>query len=324
MSRWLALVAVLLFCLPGLPAQAQDRHLAITEFYFYPEESPRFNKLKGYAWPEVKQLNALVRAEIGGFSGEERVNAFLVVRDAEDEDEIVAKEKLKCFLPAGEHDMVFRDMLHTDEYFDEHSFIATVELDMDGVKPVYDETAFVITGPEAPDVEILDMTILPTAADAGGGFTPGDGFEINALIEIENNKSSLEPTVILFAAMDEDLYLVDPELNYQPYETHWDKHPLGYSEGVFAVKAEGRLPYYFAEPYDFNHDWRVYVIVDFGPGEETMDYVTDSLWDHNNGELRITDDLQYRLIELDRAYEWNVRRMRGGRPETDRFWDEDD
>ncbi|MBN2083366.1 hypothetical protein JW859_14310 [bacterium] len=324
MPRWLTLVAVLLFCLPGLPAQAQDRHLAITEFYFYPAEAPRFNKLKGYAWPEVKQLNALVRAELSGFDGEERVNVFLVIRDAEDEDDVIKKEKLKFFLPAGEHDMVFADVLHTDEFFDEHAFIATVEVDMGGVKPVYDEITFDITGPEAPDVEILDMTIVPTAADPGAGYSPGDGFEVNALIEIQDNKSALEPTIILFAAMDEDLYLVDPDLNYQPYETHWDMYPLGYTEGVFAVRAKGRLPYYFADAYAFNHDWRVYVIVDFGPGEETMDYVADSLWDHNNGEQRISDDLQYRLIELDRAYEWDVRRMRGGRPETERFWDEDD
>jgi hypothetical protein len=121
--------------------------------------------------------------------------------------------------------------------------------------------------------------------------------------------------------MEEDWHLIDPDMSYQPYEMHWDKRELEISEGVCEVRARGRLPYFYAEPYRFAHDWRVYVIVDFGPGAITSDYEWAELWDHNSGSHRASEELADRLIELDRAYRWEVRRLRGERPDTDRFWD---
>ena len=83
---------------------AQQHSIAIDEFYIYPEASPDFNKRDGgFAWPEVERLNALARVSLSGFSGETKVDAFLVIHD--DEGGLVGKHKAKHFLTAGTHDI---------------------------------------------------------------------------------------------------------------------------------------------------------------------------------------------------------------------------
>lgn len=318
-------LTLLVILLPAA-APAQDRHAEITDFYVYPDESPRFNKLGGFAWPDVEELNALVRVDLGGFRGEEKVDLFMVVIDDESDDEdelIVSKHKLKFFLPAGEHDLVFPRFIRTDGVFGERTFRLKVELGFKGTAPQYSEIGFDITGPEAPDVEILDVELRnPQESYRTSYFGPGDEFEIEALIEIGSNESSVEPQLIVFAMMEDDAFLIDPELNYQPYSAHWDRLTVPWQEGVFEVRARGHLPYFFAEPYNYFHDWRIYVILDFGPGEVTSDYIDGQLQDGNAGEHRATDELSERLIELDRAGSWEVRRLRGGRPDTGRFWED--
>jgi len=322
LRRLAVIIAVGLALGTGL-AQAQTFSLAITDLDVYPDNSPNFNKLGGFSWPDVKELNALVRVELDGFRGEQRVDIFLAVQDSDDPDEpVISKHKLKFYLPAGEHDCVFPQFISTGDYFGERNFMLTVEASMKGVKPVYDELGFSLTGPDAPNVDIISVDISnPAPAGDAGYFSPGDEFEVNALIEVEDNDSYIEPTIILFAMMEEDAHLIDPELNYQPYDAHWSSRPLGDTEGVFEIRARGHLPYFFYDAYNFSHDFRVYVIVDFGPGEVTSDYARSELWDYDAGEERYSDDLVDRLIELNRSHLWSMRRLRGGRPDDERFWD---
>ena len=101
----------------------------------------------------------------------------------------------------------------------------------------------------------------------------------------------------------------------------WDSLPATVREGVFKLTVHGYLPYFFAQPWDFAHYFRLYVFVDFGPGARTSDYLRDELVDYESGDHRQSDELADRLIELNRSYSWEVKRLRGGRPETRRFWD---
>jgi len=324
MQRWLAVMTAAGLTLAAGAAQAQDRSLEITEFYVYPDNTASFNKLDGYRWPDVQELNALVRVMLGGFSGEERLDLFLAIQDADEPDgPVIGKSKLKFYLPAGEHDCVFPEIINTGDYFGERSYKLTVEAALKGVKPLYDEFYFSVTGPDPPAVDILDVDIFNPEVGANTGYySPGDEFAVEALIEIEDNDSDIQPTIIFFAMMEEDAHLIDPELSYQPYDRHWASRPLGDTEGVFEIRAYGHLPYFFYDSYAFSHDFRVYAIVDFGPGAVTSDYARSELWDYNAGEQRYSEELIDRLIELDRGHLWSVRRMRGAKPESDdRFWD---
>lgn len=323
MLRRLAVIIAVGLALGVSAARAQAFSLEITDLDVYPDNSPNFNKLGGFSWPDVKELNALVRVNLDGFNGEQRVDLFLALQDGDDPDEpVISKRKLKFYLPAGQHDCVFPRFISTGDYFGERSFKLTVEASMKGVKPVYDEMSFSLTGPDAPKVDIISVDIInPAPGGSAAYFSPGDEFDVDALIEIEDNESSIPPTIILFAMMEEDVNLIDPELSYQPYDKHWASRPLDDTEGVFEIRAGGHLPYFFNNAYDFSHKFRVYAIVDFGPGEVTSDYARSELWDYNAGEERYSEDVADRLIELDRAHLWSVSRRRGGRPDDKRFWD---
>jgi hypothetical protein len=171
-------------------------------------------------------------------------------------------------------------------------------------------------------VDILEMEIYNADPAARASYLrPGGEFAVEALIEIEDNESNIAPDIIVFAMMEEDAHLIDPELSYQPYERHWASRPLDDGEGVFSLRVFGHLPYFFYEPYTFSHDFRVYLIVDFGPGNVTTDYARSELWDYDSGDHRYSEELLDRLIEIDRSHMWQVRRLRGGKPDTERFWD---
>jgi len=301
---------------PGA-AFAVDRHLEISAFYVYPAESPEFNKIAGFAWPDVKELNALVRVDVGGYSGEELVNLFLVVFD--EDDKVLAKLKGKHILPAGEHELLFERFTSTEQFFGDRRFQAKVEASLKGAQPAQAETTFDISGPDPPDVDIYYIDIFnPQGAQHYQQFMPGDEFSVEAEFEIARNESSISPKIILYGAMEEDSYQIDPELDYQPYETQWDTLEGDEHGGIYRLRASGRLPYYFAEPYDYRHPFRIYLIVDFGSGARTLDYKRAELIDYNAGEQRSTDDVANRLIELNRSYTWEVQRVRGDRPRDSR------
>ena len=115
----------------GSPAGAADRHVEILDFYVYPDETPRFNKLAGYVWPEVKALNALVEVDVGGYTGEQKIDLFMVVLD--EEEEVVSKLKGKHWLPTGGHELLFEWRASSDAF--DHVAAAG---DPDGLRPYVD------------------------------------------------------------------------------------------------------------------------------------------------------------------------------------------
>ena len=300
--------------LQAAPAKAVDRHITVRDFYIYPADS-NFNKLAGFSWPEVKELNALVRLDVGGYRGEEKIDLFMVVFD--EEGEVLSKHRGKHFLPAGEHELLFERFISTGDVFGDREFTVKLEAALKGCQPEQAETSFDMTGPDPPDVDILYLDIY----NVQGGrrdkiFAPGDEFMVEAEFEIERNESSVAPRLMLYGAMEEDAYLIDPELEYQPYETQWDALQGEYRAGVYRLTASGRLPYYFAEPYATRHPFRLYLVVDFGREARTVDYARGVLDDYYSGEQRGNEDVAQRLIELNRSYTWELKRLRGARPDT--------
>jgi hypothetical protein len=316
----LALGTALALCLPA-QAAGTTRTLKITQFYVYPGGDGGMNKLEGLAWPEVETLNALVRVEVGGVPDGTKVSVFLVVFDPDDDDRVVSKHKSQHYLPSGTHDLVFPDFMRTGDVFGQRGFDAKVEVSLDGVQPVQQATSFVITGPDPPDVSLVDLLLYnPAGGKTDQQFEPGDQFTLEATVEIEGNEGGTQPNLAVMAVMEEDMYLTDPR-ETQSQQAHWDTRTMAAGDGVYQLTASGYLPLFFASPWDFRHPFRLYVIVDFGPGLEQSDYVLGELMDYHNGDSRRNDNLTDRLIELDRAYKWTWNRLRGGAPDTRRFWD---
>jgi hypothetical protein len=321
MQRYLIILATVLVAggwLAG-PAAATDRSLEITDLYLYADEHADFTEMTYFDWPEYESLTAVVELATDGYSYEEKVSIYLVVLD-EDEEPVV-KEKLHRYLPAGEFEIALPDIMRLDEVFEEQEYLLQVEVDLPGVKPRYEELYFTVIGPDLPDAEIIDLLVYNSASrDRDDDFKPGSEFTAEILFEVDDNESSVNPHLVLYAVMDEDMYETDPQLSYQPFEKHWDVVDVGNKEGVFEVRATGLLPYFFADPYDMTHDWRVYAIVVFGNSSVADRYVAAELWDDNLGEHRADDELLNRLIELERSSRWQVRKLRSSTPDTDKYW----
>jgi hypothetical protein len=308
----------LALCLPA-PARCADRTLSVTGFYAYPDGKTQQSNASVFSWPDNKSLSVMVQVKLGGFSGKEKLDLFLVLYD--DKDQIVKKSKGRHTLPAGAHDIAFSDFLNIGARFGAQDYRLELEVSLKGAAPVRESLTFSLSGPDAPHVDIVDLNMYnPKWGQGGNIYAPGEQFQFEATVEIEHNDSSVTPRVVVYGVMEEDSYDIDPQYESQPYTNQWDAAALPARDGVFRIVAHGRLPYFFAQPWDNRHAFRVYAIVDFGLGARTLDYERAELSDPDPGDKRQTDDITARLIELDRSYLWEVRRLRGGTPDVHDTW----
>lgn len=333
--RILSLLALALCALLGgllrapmpLAAAQTSRSLKIEDFYLYPDDRTEKSS-SDFSFPDERRINAVVRVSAEGFKGEENLTVFLVIFDSK--EKVLDKKKARFKLPAGRHDLVLNDILLTDEAMGEQDLSCKVEVTLKGALPAHEERAFTVSGPEPPRVEIRDLLIYnPSLGRQSSTFDPGDNFEFEASIEIADNPARMAPTLIIYAAMDEDFYDTDPHEGYQPFNEQWDRLKLstakdGGVEGLYKVKASGRVPRFYAQPYETHHDLRIYAIIDWGvpePGkisdQAIEDYAEAEIVDFYPGEARSSQELQDRLVELNRAYTWEVKRVRGDLPGED-------
>ena len=296
-----------------LQARAADRTISIRQVSVYPEDSPGFNKLGGFTWPDVKSLSVLVKLETGGFTGEQKFELFLVLFD--EDNDVVQKTREKYFLPAGKHDIVFPNFISTAQVFGPRSFSLKAEAALEGAQPAKAGVPLVIEGPEPPRIELLELEIYsPTLGNSTSNFGPGDEFAFSALIEVGKNESSIKPRLRIYSQVEEEeSYEIDPDESFQQYSQHWDEIALPSTDGVFEVTAVGRLPYFFSRPWDFTHSFRVWAMVGFGDRHWKSDYARARLTDQGYGEARQSDKVEDRLIELSRGYQWQVRHLRRAR-----------
>ncbi len=309
----LALLALALVA--HAPARGADRSLSVEGFYVYPDAQTKQHNLSAFSWPDHKSLNVMVQVALGGFGGKEKLDLFLVLFE---DDAVVKKAKGKHSLPAGSHDLVFSDFWRTDMIFGEHSYRLELEAGLKGAAPVRQSLELDAAGPDAPHVDIAQVELYnPQWGRGAAVFAPGGDFQFEALIDIGDNQAAVAPRVMVYGMLEEDDRDVDPSYAYQPYSNQWDAVVLPGKDGAFNISAHGRLPYFFAQPWDNRHAFRVYVIVDFGAGERKDDYARAELADPDPGDHRRSDDITARLIELDRNYLWEVRRLRSAVPERD-------
>lgn len=299
-------------------ADAADRSLSVEGFYVYPDAQTKQRSLSAFSWPEHKSLSVMVQVHLGGYSGNEKLDLFLVLFE---DDDVVKKSKGKHSLPAGNHDLVFADFWRTDMIFGRHDYRLELEAGLKGAAPVHTSLELEVVGPDAPHVDIAEVELYnPQWGRGAAVFAPGGDFQFEALIDIAENDSSVPPRVMVYGAMEEDDRDIDPAYDYQPYNNQWDAAVLPGKDGTYRISAHGRLPYFFALPWDNRHAFRVYVIVDFGAGERKDDYARAELADPDPGDHRRSDDITARLIELDRSYLWEVRRLRSAAPDPRDTW----
>jgi hypothetical protein len=297
---------------------ATTRSLVVEDFYLFADDDAA-TALTNFAWPEQRVVNAVIRVSIGGFEGEESVGVFLALSGPD--EEVIAKHKGSQALPVGTHELVIPALCETLDFVGEEEYVVDIEVSLKGVLPHQAQLAFDGKGPDLPRIEIDDLELFAPGRGSGIlSFEPGGSFSLDCTIEVSDNPAQLIPAVIAYAVVDEDMHETDPEEAYQQSDLNWDRLRLdsgrhGVPEGVFHLRLGGRLPRYFSEPFITDHDFRVYVIVDWGPAEPgklsaaaVLEYVSGEIYDDSPGDESSSPDLVDRLIQIDRAYTWRLRR----------------
>ena len=299
-------------------ALAQESSVTVVGFRVFALDDPSGHPAGIFNWPETEKLGARIMLYVNT-ANEQQLNVFLVVRDGN--NKVVGKHKQNDALHAGEHALVFEDIMETVGVFGEAEFSVTLELEGKGIEPITARMTFLMQGPPLPEVKFGELRISnPLGSRGDQYFAAGDEFVFEGDFAITGNESGMAPRLIVYAAMEEDSFLLDPFYQSQTFTNHWDSRELTFAEGPGSFSVRGRLPFYFAEPYEYVHPFRIYAIISFGPEAQQMAYAQAELSDNTAGEERQSDEVLDRLIELARSAEWRVGRS-SEKPAKDPIWD---
>jgi hypothetical protein len=228
------------------------------------------------------------------------------VEDAE--GKTIGKLKEKFELSGGEQEVVIANVLDTVSVFGTHECKVKLELEAKGLEQIKLAVNFLVSGPPLPTIEIGELSLFNPQANSADFYAAGDEFIIEGEFSVSGNESGRAPRLILYALMEDDSFLLDPFYESQSYNNHWDSRTIEQAEGTTSFRARGRLPYYFAEPLEYRHPFRVYAIVSFGAAAQEFKFISAELNDGDYGEARRSEDVAERLIEMDRSVNWEVRR----------------
>lgn len=315
-----AALLLLLLLLTGM-SRAAERSLSIVAMEPYRLEIGPQSEARNFDYLVADELGLQAVVEITGLEDgrQEDLDLFLAVFRDEDEDRrrplLKSKRAERC--GNGRHSFSFEEFLDADGWFGNCSFVAILEASMPGAGTVKLERWFTIEGPPLPEVSFDEIDFY--SWEDGPNFPdlePDEEFVIDLTVSVSGNETGLDPRLRLLAVMEDDLWFFDPEDPDISPGPNWSEAWLRGEEGQWRVWARGKMPRYFDRAYDYYHDFRIYAFVSFGDNDQrVLKQVSGTLTDPDNGELRVTDNVLERLVEISAAGHWNISRLRG--PEED-------
>lgn len=321
----LCLLGTLLLALPGSAGAKDAPALSGLHLRVLAEGNPALQAALGgeprFVWPDEQQLSAELDFTLEGYSGTRSVELFAVLfeerpgqRDSKYAQPLV-KLKGKHELPIGAQRLAFPELWHTQEVPGLRRYRLEIEAALKGAKAVKLTQHFVVEGPPLPEVEIISLESWnPADSRESAIWQPGEMVQLNMLFELRGNRARRGPNLVVYAVMDEDRYLM--ELEDQPEtwrETrNWDARALPPEDGVYQCVLRARLPVVFGEPWNNQHPFTIHAVLDYGAGRPAAEKTQGTLVDYHSGEERREPELDFRLIDLDPAQRWDIRRVRAG------------
>lgn len=309
-------LALLLPALLAFPVHAADRSLSIVAMEPYRLEIGPQSEARSFDYLVADELGLQAVVDISGLEEgrQEELGLFLAVFREEDEDRRrpVVKTKRSERCGPGRHSFSFDEFMDADAWFGNCSFVAVLEASLPGAGSVELTRYFTIEGPPFPEVSFDEIDFYswedgPNYPD----LEPWEEFVVDLTLSVSGNETGLDPRLRLLAVMEDDLWFLDPEDPDISPGPNWSEAWLHGGQGQWRVWARGRMPRYFDRAYDYYHDFRIYAFVSFGENSQrVLKQVSGTLTDPDNGELRVTDNIMERLVEISAAGHWNISQLK--------------
>lgn len=319
-----ALLLALLLLL-GAGAAKEQPLLSDLELRVLAEGQPPQQRALGgeplFSWPDEQQLSAELSFTLTGYSGQRSLELFAVLFEERpgqrDKRKVLPLAKLrgKHELAPGPQRIAFPELWHSAELPGLRRYRLEVEAALKGAKPVKQTHYFVVAGPPLPELELISFEGWnPADSRESALWQPGELVQLNLLVELRGNRARRGPQLVIYAVMDEDRRLMALEDDPGTWRAarNWDVRQLPPEDGVYQCVLTARLPAVFGEPWNGHHGFTIHAVLDAGAGEPVAARTQGNLVDYRPGEERRETELDLRLIELDPAQRWDLRRLRPG------------
>jgi hypothetical protein len=314
----LGLAALLLSCLPAVAAE-QRPHASFSALVTAADPAAAANTKSAlesrFVWPDDGQLAAIVNLKLDGYDGPRHLDLHAALfedkgQDSRDEHPL-AKLEGEYELAPGAHRVAFPKLWHTAELCGERRYRLELEVALDGADEAKAVLYFTCTGPPPPEVKLLTFEVTNPALDVNQAqlWQPGQRVLVNAIFSMAGNQARQGPQLALFALVDEDRREVGADTADRYAGLCWDMRQLPPEDGTYQLVVRGALPVYFADEHNSQHPFSFELALDCGAGKPLRATGAGTITDYQPGEVRRSRDVEQRLIRIDRARQWDLRRI---------------
>jgi hypothetical protein len=323
---WILAIACGLLVMAAGAAAAQridviKPEIKLESLQVFPHEGSA-NKLSAvYTYPNVKNIDVLLRFEVSGLSTEQKAVAFLAMAA---NGVTLAKHKEKLMVLSGRYEITVPEMLDLSRVFGEKEVTLSLELAVTGAGSVREEKSFRVKGRDLPKVEVLDYLLMPGRYSGYNEFTPGETADGEIVYKLTDAQEADIEIRILGVVDDESSFTIDPRDDYQRYDAYWDLMDGPRRDGIYMLDFEAYLPRYFYRSGAVRHDFTIYVV--FLAEGQIIRLIgrQETIVDYRPGTGREADDELMRVLQISRSSSWRQRQLRKYAPyeEHSRWFDE--
>jgi hypothetical protein len=268
-----------------------------------------------FAWPDDQQLAAVVNLKLDGYTGLRKLSLHAALfedqgRDSHNEHPLVKLDG-EYELASGAQRVAFPKLWHTAELCGMRRYRLELEVALEGADEAKALLHFVCTGPPPPTLKLHSFEVMNPALEVNQTqlWQPGQRALVNAIFSIEGGQARRGPQLALFALFDEDKRDVHAENAERYAGLCWDTRELPPEDGTYQLTLRAALPTYFASEASTQHPFSFELALDYGVGKPLRATAVGSVTDYQPGAQRRSREVEERLIRIDRAQQWDLRRI---------------
>ncbi len=264
--------------------------------------------VREFSHKSSQSLDLLLKVKLATNDGKaRRIGVFVAVSDAE--GNVVRKIKESYDQLPGESEYQFSDVLSLDGVLGQQNYSVDIEISAKGFSGAREKLGLKLTGPPAPKLRLEGLRLFNEAGKETNYFNPEERFSAELRFSVDENKTSLLPSVGIVAGMvgpysagyaaGSDDVLLNNESDALELEPG--------IEGEYVLRFNGRLPKYFDQPEGDQHAFALLCRVSFGDRRlASLSHLGLVLDNRPKGE-RGRKSSSERMIKLQDSADWSLK-----------------
>ncbi|MCB1215875.1 hypothetical protein KDL44_00665 [bacterium] len=307
--RTIVCMACLLLAMSaGAWAQNADPAVDLLEFYAFDSTAGKQLKRENFSWPSQRRVNALVRYETKNYSKRKTAQIFLTLKDRNGND--LFRDNQEFTIHSGEHEYVFPLDFDMRRMYLEERFRLDLEIKLTGGNKIASQIEIVVNGPVMPTVNISGLKLVdPVTLKPLEKVVPGQTVRLVGNLNVTGNTTDIVPTMMVWGRMSNEELEIEPWEDAPFSDVYRDSATMTSPNGSWNFGINAEMPQKFRQNQASSQPYEFKIVVYFTRQAVRTTEISGTISESATGS-NVGDDLDDRLIRLERNWHWEVRPQR--------------